>query len=199
MAGNACSHTKLVKEPGAIRRQEPGLKIKVKESVSFGTLMLAEEFEERLIAEVMNHSGRSVNLARVVWGKGVAVKEEAGKILLGGKAVGFLDEAGIEIDASEFNAFAGKRGVCGEPANVVPNATTDVDDAKWAGKAAGADCGNDGTKNLMDARSVIELLGQALHFPMNSDKELVDFGLIEIAVVRGKRFHGAKRLTISVF
>ena len=79
MAGEGGTHADDVEEPGAERRERPGLKIVVNESLSILVAMLAEEGNEVVATKMVQHSGGDINMTAEIGGKCVAVKEAAGK------------------------------------------------------------------------------------------------------------------------
>ena len=82
-------------------------------------------------------------------------------------------------------------------ADGVADAAADVDEAKRLGVACRANGAQERHEQFVDARTVIKLLGEPLHFPVNRDEETVDGGGGEKAVARRQRLDDAKRLAIA--
>jgi hypothetical protein len=182
MPSDSRSHTKEMEEPRAIGRKEPRLKIKMKEGMRLWTLVATEKLEKGFAAEVMDDTGGKIDLSGMIGRKCVAMDKTAGEILGGRKTIGFLDESGIEIDACQFYTLRRQRGMRGEPADVIADTAADIDDPKRTGESTGAESSDDGAKDFADPRAVVELLRKALHFPMDGDKEAIDFTRIEKTV-----------------
>lgn len=199
MASYAGAHAQKMKEPGAIRCEEPRLKIKMKKGVSFRAPVATKEIEKGIAAKVMNDAGRDINLAEMIGGKSVAMDEAARELFGGGKAIRFLDQGGIQLDPGQLDSLRRKRAVGGEPADVVADAAAHIDDAKGAGESAGADGSDYRLQHFSYARAVVELLGEALHFPVNGEEEAIDFERIEKTVHSRERFDSAESLMIVRF
>lgn len=58
VACNGSAHAEVVKKPGAVRCKEPRLKIEVKERLGFELVVLTQEFEKSVAAEMVDHTGR---------------------------------------------------------------------------------------------------------------------------------------------
>ena len=111
------------------------MEIVVKKGLRIRKAVPAQEFEKSITAEMVNNSGREIDLATVVAGKSVALNEPARKTFRGSEAVGFAHERGVQIHTDQFDALRWQRGACGKPADYVANATANVDDSQRAAKA----------------------------------------------------------------
>jgi hypothetical protein len=168
-----------MKEPGTKGSEKPRLKIEVKERLHVRLVVPAEEFKERGAAEMVNHAGGKKYVAGGFRGKGVLLEKLAWQALGGRKAVRFRYQDGVEIHAEQFNVVVGERNIGGQPASGVADATSDIGDAQGIANTGLANRGEDAAKKLPDTMTVIELLGQALHFPVNGEKQRVDSAIVK--------------------
>jgi hypothetical protein len=205
MAGDRGAHAQNVKEPGTQRRQRPGAKVVVKKGGGIGQIVAAEKPVERVAArgpvfstcaEVVNESGREIDVSGVPGREGVTVHEAARQAFGRGEASGFADEGGVQVDADKFDSFGRKECARSEPADDVADAAANVYDAKRAYDAAGFDRGEHDLEQFVNAPAVEELFSQAPHFPVDGKHEAVDGLGIEEAIAGRNGADGSHSLAI---
>jgi hypothetical protein len=123
---------------------------------------------------MVDDSSGKIDLRGSFAGESVARDKAARKIFRRGKAASFADEGGVQVHANQFDTLRGKRSACREPANYVANSAAHVDDAYRSAKTLRTKRGNKWHKQLANPVAMEKFLGQALHFPMDGQQELVD-------------------------
>src|SRR5262249_37198991 len=149
----------------------------------------AEEVRQIVAAKMVKHAGREVNVAGVRGRKNVAVDEAAGKILGFREASRLTDERGVQIHADEFDALLSKRRAGGQPSHRVADSAADIDASETFGvrRPAASPNGSDNwLQEFPDPATVVELLGEPLHFGVHDDEKAVDHRWIEDAVALGQ-------------
>src|SRR5579859_1352689 len=98
------------------------------------------------------------------------MKKPAGQVLSSGQTVGFRYQSGIEIHAHHFDVVLRKRNIRGEPARGVTDAAPYIGNTQSVANASLPNGGDHAAKKSPDTMTVIELLGQTLHLPVDGEQ-----------------------------
>jgi len=100
VARKSGAHADPMEEPGAERSERPRLKIVVDEGLGRLAVVLQEECVEIAATKMVEDSGGDVDLAGKIRREGIAVKKPTRERFGLREAIGFLDEGGVQVDAS---------------------------------------------------------------------------------------------------